>query len=34
MQIHFNIRLEKSRLCTLAVIDVKADGTKELVARA
>ena len=30
--IHFNIRLEEDRLCTLVVIGVKADGTKELVA--
>ena len=30
--IHFNIRLEDDRLCTLVVIGVKADGTKELVA--
>ncbi len=29
--IHFNIRLEEDRLCTLVVIGVKADGTKELV---
>ena len=27
--IHFNIRLEEDRLCTLVVIGVKADGTKE-----
>ena len=30
--IHFNIRLEEDRLCTLVVIGVRADGTKELVA--
>ena len=30
--IHFNIRLEDDRLCTLVVIGVRADGTKELVA--
>ena len=30
--IHFNIRLEDDRLCTLVMIGVKADGTKELVA--
>ena len=30
--IHFNIRLEEDRLCTLAVIGVRADGTKELLA--
>ena len=30
--IHFNIRLEAGRLCTLVMIGVKADGTKELVA--
>ena len=30
--IHFNIRLEEDRLCTLVVIGVTADGTKELVA--
>ncbi len=30
--IHFNIRLEEDRLCTLVAIGVKADGTKELVA--
>ena len=31
--IHFNIRLEDDRLCTLVMIGVTADGTKELVAR-
>ena len=30
--IHFNVRLEDDRLCTLVVIGVKSDGTKELVA--
>ena len=30
--IHFNIRLEEKRLCTLVVVGVRADGTKELVA--
>ena len=30
--IHFNIRLEEERLCTLVVVGVRADGTKELVA--
>ena len=30
--IHFNIRLEDDRLCTLVVLGVRADGTKELVA--
>ena len=30
--IHFNIRLEDDRLCTLVVIGVRPDGTKELVA--
>ncbi len=30
--IHFNIRLEEDRLCTLVVIGVRADGIKELVA--
>ena len=30
--IHFNIRLEEDRLCTLVMIGVTADGTKELVA--
>ncbi len=30
--IHFNIRLEDDRLCTLVMIGVRADGTKELVA--
>ena len=30
--IHFNVRLEEDRLCTLVVIGVRLDGTKELVA--
>ena len=30
--LHFNIRLEDDRLCTLVVIGARADGTKELVA--
>ena len=30
--IHFNIRLEDDRLCTLVVLGVRSDGTKELVA--
>lgn len=30
--IHFNIRLEEERLCTLVVVGVRGDGTKELVA--
>lgn len=30
--IHFNVRLEDDRLCTLVVIGVRADGTKELLA--
>ena len=30
--IHFNIRLEGGRLCCLAIVGVRADGTKELVA--
>ena len=30
--IHFNVRLEDDRLCTLVMIGVKADGTRELVA--
>jgi transposase-like protein len=30
--IHFNIRLEETRLCALVVVGVRADGTKELVA--
>jgi len=30
--IHFNIRLEDERLCTLVVIGVRTDGVKELIA--
>jgi putative transposase len=30
--IHFNVRLEQARLCTLVVVGVRVDGTKELVA--
>jgi transposase-like protein len=30
--VHFNIRLEDDRLCTLVVLGARADGTKELVA--
>ncbi len=30
--IHFNIRLEEDRLCTLVMIGARPDGTKELVA--
>lgn len=30
--VHFNIRLEEDRLCTLVIIGVRPDGTKELVA--
>jgi transposase-like protein len=30
--IHFNVRLEEARLCTLVVVGVRVDGTKELVA--
>ena len=33
-RIYFNIRLEDDRLCTLVMIGVRADGTKELVALA
>jgi putative transposase len=29
---HFNVRLEDDRLCTLVMIGVRPDGTKELVA--
>ena len=32
--IHFNIRLEEDRLCTLVIVGVRPDGTKELVALA
>ena len=30
--IHFNIRLEDDRLCTLVMIGARPDGTKELIA--
>ncbi len=30
--VHFNIRLEDDGLCTLVMMGVRADGTKELVA--
>ena len=30
--VHFNVRLEDDRLCTLVMIGVRADGTKELIA--
>ncbi len=30
--IHFNVRLEEDRLCTLVMIGVRPDGTKELIA--
>jgi putative transposase len=30
--VHFNIRLEDERLCTLVVLGARADGTKELIA--
>lgn len=30
--VHFNVRLEDDRLCTLVVIGVRPDGTKELIA--
>ena len=30
--IHFRVRLEEDRLCTLVMIGVRADGTKELIA--
>jgi transposase-like protein len=29
--VHFNVRLDESRLCALVVVGVRADGTKELV---
>jgi transposase-like protein len=32
--IHFNVRLEEDRLCTLVIIGVRPDGEKELVALA
>lgn len=30
--VHFNVRLEDERLCTLVLIGARADGTKELIA--
>ncbi len=30
--VHFNIRLEEERLCTLVLIGARADGTKEVIA--
>jgi transposase-like protein len=30
--VHFRVRLEEDRLCTLVIIGVRADGTKELIA--
>jgi putative transposase len=30
--IHFRVRLEQARLCSLVIVGVRADGTKELVA--
>src|SRR5262249_27226104 len=30
--VHFNVRLEDDRLCTLVMIGVRPDGTKELIA--
>jgi transposase-like protein len=30
--VHFNVRLDESRLCALVMVGVRADGTKELVA--
>jgi hypothetical protein len=30
--VHFTVRLEEARLCTLVMVGVRADGTKELVA--
>ena len=32
MACHFNVRLEDDRLCTLVMIGVRPDGTKELIA--
>jgi transposase-like protein len=32
--VHFTVRLDEARLCTLVVVGVRADGTKELVALA
>jgi putative transposase len=30
--VHFNVRLDESRLCALVIVGVRTDGTKELVA--
>jgi transposase-like protein len=30
-EIHFNVRLDESRLCALVIVGVRPDGTKELV---
>ena len=30
--VHFNVRLEDTRLCCLVIVGVRLDGTKELVA--
>jgi transposase-like protein len=30
--VHFNVRLEDERLCTLMLIGARADGQKELIA--
>jgi putative transposase len=30
--VHFRVRLEENRLCTLVMIGVRADGTTELIA--
>src|ERR1019366_5224627 len=30
--VHFNVRLDESRLCALVLVGVRTDGTKELVA--
>jgi putative transposase len=30
--VHFNVRLDESRLCALVIVGVRADGSKELVA--
>ena len=30
--VHFNVRLEETRLCCLVIVGVRLDGTKELVA--
>jgi putative transposase len=30
-RVHFNVRLEDDRLCTLVMIGVRPDGTKELI---